>query len=362
MIQFRTVANYALNAVDLLPVINFFKNSAIILYNLAHKVNLVANPVQNSWKTALKIYALSRSNLLSAAIALPVIGNVIALVYYVRNAFYRMRNCWAPGVSLGSLNDAILADWSKNPRSEEVFRLCLSQHQQFSKEELFEALKIAELKGNTEAFKQLLDIDSWTPDELVQIVRDHHLEFAKLAFPKLSAHLNEKVVENLLREVNKRLLKKEAIVSFLTIHPPTSSIVHNILTQWPDFFTEEELCDMIVPLAKSNRSAAQILPILLLRTWSSFSLATFIQKSANFQLTKGILNKYCNILQDSHLVSLCTYFALSEIPNSMNLSTLLATHRPLIQEAVLQYLQRVNPIQGNLLSVQILSSQSTQGF
>lgn len=149
---------------DCVPVVSSIVNGGLLIYQRAHKADQAANPVNKSWKSDFKIFALSKNKQMARASLFPVFGNIAALILKVRRQIQ-----WHSGNPPRTLYKNTLVE-AADPRSpmskhaKEIITLYLAQNPDLPQEELVLALQTASRHGNREAFDILLphaqDLDS----------------------------------------------------------------------------------------------------------------------------------------------------------------------------------------------------------
>lgn len=149
---------------DCVPVVSSIVNGGLLIYQRAHKADQAANPVNKSWKSDFKIFALSKNKTMAKASLFPVFGNIAALILKVRRQIQ-----WHSGNPPRTLYKNTLVE-AADPRSpmskhaKEIITLYLAQNPNLPPEELVQALHTASRHGNQEAFDILLphaqDLDS----------------------------------------------------------------------------------------------------------------------------------------------------------------------------------------------------------
>jgi hypothetical protein len=136
-----------------IPVLNTINSLAQGIYKLAHKVDTL-NPVAPGFKTSLKIHVLSKENSDYWITALPIIGNLIALVDLVLSIIH--------GFKEDLLMNAVLRS------NAEVVHLCLGNNPLHDPDRADDVLRQSAHSSNNETFKQALKARAeWSSDSLL---------------------------------------------------------------------------------------------------------------------------------------------------------------------------------------------------
>lgn len=172
MVSFSKVIKNIDFMCDLIPGVSTITNAIKLLYIKAHKVNDVANPVNNTWKNDIKIHVLNTPIPLATANMIPIVGNITALIFH----FFP---------SSGNLRTAIYHD------NIEVVKLCMPKFRERDEKHASEVLHSAIFNKNVEVFKTILNARNWSLESLEEALRTSCLssrrneEICKLIIDKL---------------------------------------------------------------------------------------------------------------------------------------------------------------------------------
>lgn len=184
---------------DGIPVVSTLKNAGILIYQLAHKVNHVVNPVNTSWVDDIKIYALSKSDLVAGVAMIPVVGNLAVLIYQAKVALgYE----W-PFEPRGYLEEAARGwRYGCEKHKLEIVSLYLARNPNRKEEKLRNALCSAAISSkNKEVFQLILDSrKNWSAETICHVLKScRSIEITKLVLDEYSDLLSADQVGTILK-------------------------------------------------------------------------------------------------------------------------------------------------------------------
>lgn len=202
MVKFIKVVNTVDKVLDCIPVASTIKNIGIFLYQLTHKVNKVANPVNTCWKDDIKIQVLSKDDFITRISMIPIVGNLTALAYHLDNAISKAFGIGELiGRPMGYLGEATRAfSWGLKKHSHEVVALCLARNPNRPEKKLKEALIFAAITEKPEIFKLILESrTTWSSDSIAKVLNfTKSTEIANIILEKYSVILTDKQVGSVI--------------------------------------------------------------------------------------------------------------------------------------------------------------------
>jgi hypothetical protein len=201
MVRLIKVVNVVDQVTDMIPLVSNVKNITILLYQLTHKINKVANPVNPSWKDDIKIHVLSKSAFTAGISMIPFLGNLTCLTYYVLNALVKARGMKLRGGPIGYLGEAIRAsNWGLKKHNYEVVALYLARNPTRLEEKLRKALVFAAREGNKDIFELILGSrTTWSVNSIIESLRSStNAEIACIILEKYSSVLTDKQAADIL--------------------------------------------------------------------------------------------------------------------------------------------------------------------
>ncbi len=141
-----------------IPIVSTVNNGLQALYKLAHKVD-AHNPVAPGLKTSIQIHVLSKENLDCFIEAIPIIGNLFALIKLVLSIFNGFDDDLTRAVVLNKT---------------EIVDLCVGNNVLDDPERANEVLSQSAYSSNNETFKKILNSkDDWSSKSLIRALRGH---------------------------------------------------------------------------------------------------------------------------------------------------------------------------------------------
>lgn len=195
MIRFIKAINTTDKILDCIPIVSTVKNAGILLYQLVHKVNKVANPVNTSWRDDIKIHILSKDDFIAGISMIPIVGNLTALAYHLSNAIAKVQERWVLGGPKGYLGEATRAfSWGLKKHNYEVVALYLARNPNRSEEKLSKALRFAASAGKEEIVKLILDSrNDWSSNSIKEALKfTKDTKIAKIILENCSNILTDK--------------------------------------------------------------------------------------------------------------------------------------------------------------------------
>lgn len=206
MARFIVAVNTIDKIFDCVPIVSTVKNAGIFLYQLVHKVNKVANPVNTSWKDDIKIHVLSKNQFIAKISMIPIFGNFIAISFLLADAIEKYQGIHR----LGYLRDATKAwNWGLKKHNYEVVALYLARNPQLSEEELKEDLRFAAQLGNEEVVKLILNSrNNWSSDSIEEVLKSTTTtQIAKIILNKYSVTLTDKQAGSVVSDLAGRFMQ-----------------------------------------------------------------------------------------------------------------------------------------------------------
>lgn len=161
---------------DCIPIVSSVKNIGILLYQLAHKVDRTANPVNTSRWTDLKIHVLSKGWDHTWMPIVPFFGNFIVFVRCVMEAFEKKPDIL--GLPSGYLGRAITKRrggiYESGPMqfSHEVVSSYLARNPNCAEEKLAKNLDRAAREGKADLFTLILNArESWSAESVEKVLK-----------------------------------------------------------------------------------------------------------------------------------------------------------------------------------------------
>jgi hypothetical protein len=269
MVRFIKAVNTIDKILDCVPVVSTVKNAGILLYQLAHKVNKVANPVNTSWKDDIKIHVLSKDDFIAGISMIPIVGNLTVLVHHIIN--------W---MQMGYLGEATRAfSFGLKNHSYEVVALYLARNPDRSEEKICKALRFAASVGKEDIVKLILDSrNTWSSDSIEKVLKfAKDAKIAKIILDQYADRLTDKQagsVLSLLAGWNKYSVIKLLIATYPNIdinevgqgleraarRKDALDIVHLLLNRFPQI--EEKYVAKALEEASKN-SLKEVIEALL---------------------------------------------------------------------------------------------------
>ncbi|MFV0340318.1 MAG: hypothetical protein ACK5MA_06805 [Parachlamydiaceae bacterium] len=136
MTKFQNIINRVGAVIDYIPGLATLVNGSILIYQRAHRVDQAANPVNRSWKSDLKIYALSKDKVVAKASLTPFIGTIGAIITHsFRNSYFKLWKGFDYKINR-CLIDAARVDPNKRNHSLELATLYLDRNPDLDPAEL----------------------------------------------------------------------------------------------------------------------------------------------------------------------------------------------------------------------------------
>lgn len=202
MTKFQKILNYTGTIVDYIPGVATIVNGSILIYQRAHKVNQVANPVSKGWKTDLKIYMLSKNKVAATASLVPVLGNIGALVTNVhRHLSFRSQSKGEFKLNK-YLVDAANVNPDKRIHSLELVKLYLKRHPDINPKELEQPLLMAAYNNNLLLFELLVrHIGGFSAESILNLFNSviHSKDFSELVLKNLPEGLTKEDQEKIVK-------------------------------------------------------------------------------------------------------------------------------------------------------------------
>ncbi len=175
MVRFIKVVNTLDKVTDCIPIVSTMKNAGILLYQLIHKVNKVANPVKTSWTDDIKIHVLSKDNFMAGIASIPVVGNLTCLIVYVKLAIAKVTDDFIIGGPKGYLAESSRGwHYGTKKHSYEITALYLARNPNRQEHKHAKSLCFAASTENEEVFKLILNSRHWTFESLKNTLMDTH--------------------------------------------------------------------------------------------------------------------------------------------------------------------------------------------
>lgn len=239
MTKFQKILNYTGTIIDYIPGVATIVNGSILIYQRAHKVNQVANPVSKGWKSDLKIYVLSKNKVAATASLVPVLGNIAALVTNVhRHLSFRSQSTgeFKPNKYLV---DAANANPDRRTHSLELVKLYLERHPQIDPKELEQPLAEAAFNQDLPLFTLLVShIGKFSATSISNLLSSvmHLPEFSKLVL--------EALPEGLKKEDQETIVKGAFVDStLLTIIPRFRDVSEETIRQKLQYLVKNDLTE-----------------------------------------------------------------------------------------------------------------------
>lgn len=231
MVRFINIVNTVDKVVDCIPVASTVKNAGIFLYQRAHKVNKIANPVKTSCKDDIKIHVLSKGDFLTYFSMIPIIGNLVAFVYHIRAAIDNARKKTKGGPP-DYLEKATRAySWGLKKHGYEVAALYLARNPNRPENEMREALRYAAFLGNEEIFKLILNSRStWPSDSIEEALKfAKNTTIAKIILEKYAHILTDKQAGQVLN----------SLLHLGNLGPNSYNLIELLLITYPNIDIDE---------------------------------------------------------------------------------------------------------------------------
>lgn len=250
MDKFIDIVNLSDRIIDMIPLASFLTNSCILIYQLAHKVNRIVNPAENPPTCRLddiKMYFLSKDKFVATLSAIPLIGNLYALVRNAIDLYKLFRGRKVNNI----ISDAVQADWKIQPSMEEVASLYLARYGRgMPLSKLTEILFAAQQAKNFQAYQLVLSVISFIDSAaIVQIIQNilpeqGNKEYLSLVVEKaletkvqLTAQQQKTVYERFANRLPKNQEEKELIDLVLKIAPTRLDVHALAFSQSPPSLT-----------------------------------------------------------------------------------------------------------------------------
>lgn len=239
---------------DCLPLVSTAKNAGIFLYKLSHKVNKSANPVNTSWTDDIKIHVLSKDDFIAGISMIPIVGNLTALAYHLRNALAKARGMFILGGPIGYLGEATRAfSWGLKKHSHEVVALYLARNPNRPEEKLCKALRFAVSAGKEDIVKLILESRAaWSSNSIEEVLKSTgDAKIAKIILQEYSHILTGKQVGSILRYLAGNFLRNNY------------SLIELLISTYPDIDINE--IGRTLESAAGSKSAFDTVSLLLRR-------------------------------------------------------------------------------------------------
>ncbi|MCE5293390.1 MAG: hypothetical protein LLF94_02090 [Chlamydiales bacterium] len=210
---------------DYIPVVSTVKNAGILLYQLVHKVNNAAAPLNTSWTDDVKIHVLSKDRSAALIAMIPVIGNLTTFSVNAQNDAAKANRMIIIGGPMGYLAEASRR-WSVSLKthSQEVAALYLARNPNRPLATMEKSLKFAVACDNKPVIKLIVDSrNDWSTEGIIEALKHSRT-------PQTSTYL----LDNFLQKV-KASDMGQVLEYVLSSYQNNKTVLANVLLQYfPD--------------------------------------------------------------------------------------------------------------------------------
>lgn len=187
----------------------------------------MANPVNISWTDDLKIHALSKSEIMIGIASIPVIGNLMCCIKYVKEAIIG-KSFFPPPIQVGCLREAARRwHYGTKKHSYEIAALYLARYPNRPEEKQANALRSAVIVKNEEVFNLILNSREWSTQTLTNLLEYVDSENnAQLILDKDNEFTNEDIGEVFNFHCLTYEESKHSLLQFLISKYPQMAIDH----------------------------------------------------------------------------------------------------------------------------------------